>query len=103
MFNSVKPSSNLSMKKVLLPKDFTVLILLTVSLIKDPINFYDLSDLVLILLIILTLIDVAIMRKGVKASVIKVIFQQLNSEINKPIATVVELRVMIATIPVIML
>jgi len=91
------------MKKVLLPKDFTVLILLTVSLIKDPINFYDLSDLVLILLIILTLIDVAIMRKGVKASVIKVIFQQLNSEINKPIATVVELRVMIATIPVIML
>jgi len=91
------------MKKVLLPKDFTVLILLTVSLIKDPINFYDLSDLVLILFIILTLIDVAIIRKGVKASVIKVIFQQLNSEINKPIATVVELRVMIATIPVIML
>jgi hypothetical protein len=61
---------------VLLPKDFTVRILLTVSLIRDPMNFYDLYDLVLILLIIATLMEVETMRKGVNAKVIKAIFQQ---------------------------
>lgn len=91
------------MKKDVLPKDLTVRILLTVSLMREPINFYDFSDLEFILLMIAIWMEVAIIRKGVKASVINAIFQQWNRAMNNPMQAVVVLRVTTAMIPVIIL
>ena len=88
---------------MLLPKDLTVRMLLTVSEINEPMNFYDLYDLEAILLVIETCMEVEIMSKGVKASVTSAIFQQCTAAMTKETAIVVELRQTTAMMPEIML
>ena len=100
LLNSCRFSSNFFMKNLFLPKDFTVLILLTVSEIKDPMSLSVLYDLEAILLTIDMWIDEAIMRKGVKANVMRATYQQLTNPISKPIIMVVELRHITAKTPV---
>lgn len=91
------------MKYVVLPNDFTVLMLLTVSDIRDPINFSDLSDLDAILLVMATWIDVTVIKNGVKAKVIRPIFQQWYKAMIIATAVVVTLRQTTAMTPVIIL
>lgn len=91
------------MKNEFLPKDLTVLILLTVSDISDPINFYERSDLVAILFVIDTLIDVTIINRGVNAKVIRAIFQQLTMAMISETTTADKFKQTIAITPVIML
>lgn len=81
----------------------TVLILVTVSDINEPINFYDLSDLLAILFTIDTLIEVDNINIGVKARVTNAICQQLYIAIIKDTTIVVEFKQTIAIMPVIML
>ena len=77
--------------------------LLTVSEINEPMNFYDLYDLEAMLLVIETWMEVDIMSRGVKASVTSAIFQQCTAAMTKETAIVVELRQTTAMMPEIML
>lgn len=91
------------MKKDERPKDFTVLMLLTVSEIREPMNFYDLYDLVAILLVTETWMKLTKNRKGAPASDNSPIFQQLTKATIREQTTATELRDTTAITPVIIL
>lgn len=74
--------------------------LLTVSEINEPINFYDLYDLEANLFTTEILIEVEIMMNGVKARVIRPIFQQYIIDMSNEVVIVVAFRQMVATMPV---
>ena len=77
--------------------------LLTVSEIRDPINFSDLSDLVAIRFTTDICMKLTTMRKGVAARAMRPILQQCTKEIMRAQTTAVEFRVTTAKTPVIML
>ena len=64
------------MKYELRPKDLTVRMLLTLSEISEPMNFYERSDLEVMCLIIEMWITLEIIITGEKAMVIIPIFQE---------------------------
>ena len=88
---------------MLRPNDFTVRMLLTVSDIREPMNFSLRSDLLAIRLTTEMWMKLTRKSKGEKANARRPTFQQCTSATIRELATATELRVTIAMTPVIIL
>jgi hypothetical protein len=103
LFKCYKFYSNFLIKCFGLPNDLTVLILLTVSLINDPINSSAFFDFVVKVFVILIVIELTITRNGVRANVSKDICQQWKNAKIRVILIVVKFNPITAISPVIKL
>jgi hypothetical protein len=100
LFSSYKVYWNFYIKNLERPKDFTVLMLLTVSEIRQPMNFSERYDLRLILLTTDMWMKLTIISRGEQPTLIRPIFQQCTIAMTKAHVMAVELRHTTAMIPV---